>query len=65
MVIHMQLRIENNLCSIDNYKQIKSLSNDLIVVDTIKLIGSNFIILRLDNEKIVISGKFVHIDLGE
>jgi hypothetical protein len=61
----MQLRIENNLCSIDNYKQIKSLSNALIVIDTIRLTGSDFTILKLDNEKIVITGKFVRIDLGE
>ena len=61
----MQLRLENNLCSIDNYKQIKSLSSDLILIDTISIFGSDFEILRLDYEKIIICGKFIRINIGE
>lgn len=61
----MQIRIENNLCAIDNYKQIKSLKNDLIIIDNIKICGSDFKILKIDNEKIIINGSILNVSIGE
>lgn len=61
----MQLSLEKNLLSIDNYKQIFVLDSDLIQVKDIKVVGEKFKVLYLDGYKIVIQGIFKNIQLGD
>lgn len=61
----MQLSLEKNLLSIDNYKQIFVLGSDLIQVKDIKVVGEKFKVLYLDGYKIVIQGIFKNIQLGD
>ena len=65
MVIFMRLSLENNLLSIDNYKQIISLSSDLIQVEEVIIQGCNLNVLFLDAYQIVIKGTFKQIQLGD
>lgn len=61
----MQLTINNNLLSIDNYEQIIEINNDLIRLKMISIKGYNLKIKYLDKFRIVISGEVKEIKLGE
>lgn len=61
----MQLVLENNLMSIDNYKQIMELTNDLIQVEGVRIKGQNLKVKYLDKRSIVIQGTFKVIQLGD
>lgn len=61
----MQLTINNNLLSIDNYEQIIEINNDLIRLKMISIKGYNIKIKYLDKFRIVISGEVKEIKLGE
>lgn len=61
----MRLSIENNLLSIDNYKQIMKLSSDLIQIEDLCVEGRELNVLYLDKFRIVIGGIFRIIILGE
>jgi hypothetical protein len=59
------IKIENNLASIDNYKQICSVADDLIVLEEIKIRGKNLKIKFLDKNRIVIVGIIKSIYIGD
>lgn len=61
----MKIYIENNLLSIDNYNQIIDIKDDLIKLEKIEISGNNMSIRFLDKYRIVVSGKFSNINLGE
>lgn len=61
----MRLALENNLLSIDNYKQIMELTNDLIQVEGVRIKGQDLKVKYLDKRKIVIQGTFKGIQLGD
>lgn len=61
----MKIEINNNLISIDNYKQIKHIENDLIVLQNVKIIGKSLNIKHLDQYLIVVEGIINNITLGE
>ena len=61
----MLIKIENNLASIDNYKQICSVASDLIVLEAIKVKGNNLKIKFLDKNRIVIVGVIKSISIGD
>ena len=52
----MKIEINNNLISVDNYKQIKQIENDLIVLQNVKIIGKSLNIKHLDQHLIVVEG---------
>lgn len=64
-MIKLKINIENNLLSIDNYNQIIDINNDLILLDKIEIIGSNLSVKFLDKYRIVVSGCFKNIKLGD
>lgn len=61
----MTISLENNLLSVDNYKQIFELESDLIQVEGLKIHGSELKVLFLDSYRIIIKGKVSCIQLGE
>ncbi len=61
----MQLSLENNLLSIDNYKQIMKLSSDLIQLEEVIIQGCNINVLYLDKYRIILQGTFRGIQLGD
>lgn len=61
----MMMKIENNFAAIDNYKQICSVTSDLIVLKEVKIIGSNLKIKFLDKNRIVIVGTIKTINIGD
>ena len=61
----MKIEINNNLISIDNYKQIKQIESDLIVLQNVKIIGKDLNIKHLDQYMIVVEGIINNITLGE
>lgn len=61
----MLMKVENNLASIDNYKQICSVADDLIVLEEIKIRGNNLKIKYLDKNRIVIVGIIKSINIGD
>lgn len=61
----MRLSLENNLLSVDNYKQIMNLSSDLIQLEEIMIQGCNMNVLYLDKYRIVLEGTFKGIQLGD
>ena len=61
----MKIEINNNLISVDNYKQIKHIENDLIVLQNVKIIGKSLNIKHLDQYLIVVEGIINNITLGE
>lgn len=65
MVVTMTISLENNLLSIDNYKQIFKLEHDLIQVEGLEIQGEKLKVLFLDGYRIVIKGKIRCIQLGE
>ena len=52
----MDLEYHDNILCIDNYKQIKHLSSDLIVLEGIEIRCENMHVLRLDAHQIVVRG---------
>lgn len=65
MVIFMRISLENNLLSIDNYKQIINLTNDLIQLEEVIVQGCKLNVLYLDSYQIIIQGTFKQIQLGD
>lgn len=61
----MKIYFENNLLSVDNYKQIINITSDLILLQDLKVKGSNIKVLSIDPYKIVISGNIYNIIIGE
>lgn len=61
----MNIEINNNLMSIDDYRQIKSVKNDLIMLENITIYGNDLKIIRLDDYTIVIKGIFNKLIMGK
>ena len=55
-VLLMQVKLDKNILTVDNYKQICNVNNDLIVLEEIKIIGDTLKIKYLDKNRIVIVG---------
>lgn len=60
----MDFEYRKNILCIDNYKQIKHLSDDLILFDEMSVYGKNLKVLRLDSYQIIIQGVVEKITLG-
>ena len=61
----MKIALDNNLLSVDNYNQIIEIESDLISLDTVIISGKDMKILYLDKFRIIISGVFENIKIGE
>lgn len=61
----MHFEFYKNILSINKYRQIIKLENDLILLEKIGVYGKNLKILKLDNDSIVISGLIEKIELKE
>lgn len=64
-MILLKIYIEKNILSIDNYNQIIDVKSDLIKLENIEIAGSDLSIRFLDKYRIVVSGSFKNIRLGE
>lgn len=63
--MYLKIYIENNILSIDNYNQIIDVKDDLIKLEKIEIIGDDLSIRFLDKYRVVISGSFKNIRLGD
>lgn len=61
----MHISLENNLLSIDNYKQIIDLKSDLIQLEEVIVQGCKLNVVYLDPQRIVLTGTFKIIQLGD
>lgn len=61
----MQLCLNNNLLSIDNYEQIIEIGDALIRLRYITINGNSLKIKYLDKYRIVIAGEVKEIKIGE
>ena len=61
----MKIYLEKNLLGIDNYKQIIDINDDLIKLSEITIKGKSLKVKSLDPHKIVLSGDFTTLYLGD
>ncbi len=61
----MQFEFYKNILSINNYRQIKQMERDLIVLDQITISGQELEVLRLSKDSIIIRGVIKTIKLGD
>ena len=54
----------NNYLKVTNYRQLKQLETDKIIVDNLEIIGSNLVILSIDKEQIIINGNILTVKIG-
>ena len=54
----------NNYLRVTNYRQLKQLETDKIIVDNLEIIGSNLVILSIDKEQIIINGNILTVKIG-
>lgn len=59
----MYLEMNKKILRIDNYKQIKHIDHDLIILKEITLKGNNMKVKVLDKDHIIISGNFNNIEI--
>ena len=55
----------NYRCVIENYKVIKTIENNIIIIDNYSINGENLKIKRMNDYLIEIIGKIIKIDLGD
>lgn len=55
----------NYRCIIENYKVIKTIENNIIIIDNYIINGENLKIKRMNDYLIEIIGKIIKIDLGD
>lgn len=61
-----KLSLYNNYrCIIENYKVIKTIENNIIIIDNYSINGKNLKIRRMNDYLIEIIGKMIKIDLGD
>ena len=61
----MQVKLDKNILTVDNYKQICNVNNDLIVLEEMKIIGDTLKIKYLDKNRIVIVGVIKKLLFGD
>ncbi len=61
----MQFEFYKNILAINNYRQIKQINHDLIILEKLKIQGKNLHVLKLDKEVIIIEGVIHKIELGD
>ena len=61
----MQFEYYKNILAVNNYRQIKQIDSDLIVLENLSIQGSNLRVLKLDKECIIIKGVIVNIKMGD
>lgn len=61
----MHFELYKNILSVYNYRQIKQLTNDLIELEFLSVIGSNLKIIRMDKDNIIIKGVIKTIQIGD
>ncbi len=61
----MQFEFYKNILAINNYRQIKQMERDLIVLDQITISGQELEVLRLSKDSIIIRGVIKTIKLGD
>lgn len=61
----MEFEYQKKFLLVDNYKQIKQLSNDLIELENISIYGTNLVVLRLDSKQIILRGNIEKIILKD
>lgn len=61
----MQFEFYKNIIAINNYRQIKQMERDLIVLDQITISGQELEVLRLSKDSIIIRGVIKTIKLGD
>lgn len=54
----------NNYLRVTNYRQLKLLEDDNIVIDNLKIIGTNLVILSMDKDEIIIYGNIINLIIG-
>ena len=64
-VLLMQVKLDKNILTVDNYKQICNVNNDLIVLEEMKIIGDTLKIKYLDKNRIVIVGVIKKLLFGD
>lgn len=65
MVIILQFEFYKNILSVNNYRQIKQMNRDLIVLDHLTIGGQDLEVLQLSKDFIVIRGIIKSITLGD
>lgn len=61
----MQFEFYKNILSVNNYRQIKQIERDLIVLERLTIIGQDLEVLRLSKDSIIIRGLIKTIELGD
>lgn len=61
----MEFEYQKKILLVDNYKQIKQLSNDLIELENISIYGTKLVVLRLDSKQIILRGNIEKIILKD
>ena len=60
----MEFEFYNNYLKVTNYRQLKQLESDLIIIDELLINGRNLIILMIDKDEIIINGQIKNIKIG-
>ena len=60
----MEFEYYNNYLKIANYRQLKLLESDKIIVDNLEIIGLDFFIMNMNKEEILIKGLISNIKIG-
>lgn len=61
----MQFEFYKNILSVNNYRQIKQIERDLIVLEHLTILGENLEVLKLSKDLIIIRGVIHTIQLGD
>lgn len=61
----MLVKFDKNVVTVDNYKQIYSVKNDLIKLINVNIYGLNMKIKYLDKDRIIIVGDINKITFGD
>lgn len=65
MVVQVQFEFYKNILSVNNYRQIKQIERDLIVLEHLTISGENLEVLKLSKDLIIIRGVIKTIELGD
>ena len=61
----MQFEFYKNILAVNNYRQIKQIERDLIVLEHLTIRGENLEVLKLSKDLIIIRGVIKTIELGD